>query len=365
MIKENKIIVQVAHITKTPGPVQFLARFLSDKTEEFYKIYHPLDLKEEIDSIFSKGDKVIEQKKSTGYFSHFFRTIKWLKKIKEPVQLAVGMNCFDVLPLILLRKKLKVKKIVFFTTDFSRKRFDSFWSNKLYIFIDKFCAKKADFVCCNTRRAINRRVEEGVSENKIIYTPNGVFLKDIRTFDANKTFSKKLLYVGRLSEEHGLENIIEFLIKSELTLEIIGSGDREKKLKEKISKSGLTERVKFLGIKEHNEVIEYLKNFSGFGIAPYKIKSDWVWYCDPVKIKEYLACLVPVIISDVPEIAETIKCQNLGFVYNNADKLKNILKKISKMNQSEYVGFLERIKNLNKADYDLEKIYEKIYILSK
>jgi len=168
MKKNNKIIIQIAHITRTPGPVQFLADYLRNKTENFYRIYHPLESIGKISSVLMKGDKIIKEKKARGnifsnYIANFFISLKWLKEIKEPIDLAIGMNCFDVFPLIIMKKRCRIKKIFFFNTDFSRHRFKNFSLNKVYVWLDKFCAKKADLIGCNTKRTILKRIKEGVN----------------------------------------------------------------------------------------------------------------------------------------------------------------------------------------------------------
>jgi glycosyltransferase involved in cell wall biosynthesis len=152
---------------------------------------------------------------------------------------------------------------------------------------------------------------------------------------------------------------MEMMPKTDLSLEIIGSGEYEKELRKIANNLRISEKISFLGSKSHEEVMAHLKNFSGFGIAPYSIKSDWVVYCDPVKVKEYLSCLIPVIISDVPEIAKMIEEKKAGFVYENKDSLLDILKKISVLTDFEYEEMLKNIMKI-RNDFDLKLIYEKI-----
>ncbi|MDD3532169.1 MAG: glycosyltransferase [Candidatus Shapirobacteria bacterium] len=363
------IVLQVAHITKTPGPVQSLARFFCEKKGTIcYQILHPLD-DSLANSLLKKDGKSIIQKKRllpgvTKYFSSFFLTLKWLKKLPERVDLGVGMNCFDTLALI-VAQKLKLKKItriVFFNTDFSRIRFQNPLLNRLYIAVDKFAAKGADFLCCNTKRTIRARTKEGINKNKIIYVPNGVFLKDIGWVNNDKIFLPQLVYVGSLNKDHGLQNIFPILAKTSLRLFIIGSGSDEGYFKRLVQEQKLVNQVFFLGFMKHKKTLEYLKNFSGFGLAPYSQKYDWVYYADPVKIKEYLACLVPPITTNTTEISQIIKNNNLGFVYQKSPK--KVFQKIASLNNNGYKNIISHIVSYQ-INIDYNRIYQKIFQLKK
>ncbi len=359
------IILQVAHITKTPGPVQSLARFFHEKKKATcYQVLHPLD-NSLVNSLLKKDGQAIAKKKrpllgSAKYFFSFFLTLKWLRKLPGKIDLAIGMNGFDTLPLI-IAKKFKLKKngrIVFFNTDFSRKRFASPLLNKLYVVIDQISAQKADFLCCNTKRTIQARIKEGIEKNKIIYTPNGLFLADIGKVKKDKIFLPQLVYAGSLNKDHGLQNVFPILAKTKLKLFIIGSGPDESYFKEMVKNHNLAGQVSFLGPMEHKQVIAFLKNFSGFGLASYSQKSDWVYYADPIKIKEYLACLVPPVTNETTEIAQIIKKREMGFVYKkNPEK---IFKKIASLDNSQYQKIIKNIYEYQK-DFDYQKIYQKAF----
>lgn len=362
-------IVQVAHITRIPGPVQSLGRFFNEKNGvAYYQIYHPLDQSISA-SVLINQNKIIAQRNALfispiKYFASFFLTLRWLKKLPKKIDLAIGMNCFDTLAL-LIAKKLKLKnidRVVFFNTDFSRRRFTGPFLNNLYVAIDRLSARGADFLCCNTKRTIKARAKEGIGKEKIIYTPNGVFLADIGRVNNNKSFLPQLIYVGSLNKDHGLQDVFPVLTKTNLKLFIIGSGSDEEYFKQLVQKQKLANQVFFLGFMSHKQILEYLKRFSGFGLAPYSQKSDWTYYADPVKIKEYLACLVPPITTDTTEISQIIKKNNLGFVYQKSPK--KIFQKIASLNNSDYKNIIKRIVSYQ-AQLDYDQIYQKVFQLKK
>jgi len=358
-------ILQVAHITQTPGPVQSLSRFIGEeKKGDFYRIYHPLSGDLSYSSLFKNG-QLLKKKKiflpgPAKYFETFFTTLGWLKFLPKEIDLAIGMNCFDTAAL-LVAKKVRTKKlsqIIFFNTDFSRHRFQNLILEKIYLGLDRFSAKEADFLCVNTQRTVRARIKEGIKKDKIIYTPNGVFLKDIGIIKEKKEFSHELVYVGRLDRDHDLKAVFRALSKVDLKLFIIGSGPEEENLRRLAKKYRLKNRVFFLGRKNHPEVIRFLKNFSGFGLAPYSSQSDWTYYADPVKIKEYLACLVPPITNNITEIARLVKSKRLGFVYQN--NLGEILPKVASLNNKDYQGIIRNITR-QKLLLDYAVIYRKIF----
>lgn len=358
-------IVQVAHTTEIPGPVQFLEKYFRKKGSDIYRIYHPLDESADRFSRFMHGDQILAEKRAPkgiiGYFSDFLATARWMSRVNQPIEKAIGMNCFDVLPLILFKKRFKISEVIFFNTDFSRKRFGNPLLNRAYVFLDRFCAKRADKLCCNTKRTISKRIDEGVDEKKIVYTPNGVFLDEIGEVDlSKKRFEKKILFIGHVSKAHGLQDVIKLLPDLDLKLEIIGSGDYESELKALAERLRVYGKVAFLGRKDRKDVIEYLKGFGGFGIAPYSLDGgDWVYYCDPVKVKEYLACGVPVIISDFPEVAIDLKEKGIGMSYCNLDEAKTVLAMASGFDNERYAEMMTNIEGYI-IHLNLELIYSGI-----
>lgn len=357
-------VLQTAHVTKVYGPVQSLAKFISEKKRfDFCQIIHPLNNNASPESVFLRnGKKISEVRINTysifRYFLDFIITSYWLFKLPKKIDIGFGMNSFDTLPLVIFRHK--INKIVFFNTDFARNRFNNKLINSIYVSIDKYCAQKADLVCCNTNRTINARIDEGINKNKLLLTPNGVNFDKIGKIKPKTKYSKSLIYVGYLSKEHGLQTVIKELPKLDLKLIVIGSGEYERKLKNLVKKLNLDDSVTFLGNLKHQQVINILKKFGGFGLAPYNNSSEWTYYCDPVKIKEYLACYVPVIISSRPEVSETIAREKLGFRYTNEDEIKTILEKVRKMSEKEYKETQENISKF-RNEFNLNTIYQNMW----
>lgn len=357
-------VLLVSHKTDLNGPVQSIARFIrSTKPDHYYEIQHPLVGNQP--SQFWHNNELQVQKKCrlAGFFRYLYDfqlSFQWIRSIEKPLDFAIGMNCFDTARLLFFRQK-KIKKIIFFNTDYSRQRFENSWLNAIYVFVDKFVAQRCDQLCCVTNRAKQARIKEGIKAEKIQVIPNGVFLEDIGFLAKNSEFNRKLLFIGSLTKEHGLDQIIACIKDTSLVLEIIGQGHAEKELHALVKTLNLNNQVRFLGFRSHEQVMAYMKSFNGIGVAPYQQHSDWVNYCDPVKVKEYLACQVPVLISTVPEIAGQIKEQQLGFVFDTATELALMIKQIDQLSSEEYQQLVKNIQS-HPDQYDLNSYYPKLFI---
>lgn len=362
MKKEYQKNLLIGHITSTPGPVQFIEEYLK-KQGELATVMHPLDNSLPSSVICMDESQCVSiksRKKPVFRYIHaiLINLAVLFKYRKQAYKYVIATNALDAFSVILIRFLLKSDTIVFYNVDFSRNRFSNKVINYIYINVDKFSAKRVDFLFCNTHRTVAERNREGIDKRKILHVPNGVFLKKI-SFQKSK-FNKKLLYLGHVSKDHYLGDIIHMMSKTDLEMVVIGNGPDLKELKELSKRLGLTDRIEFKGLLSHDDVLKFLSTFNGFGIAGYRLTSDWVYYCDPVKVKEYLAFKIPVLIADVPEVAEYIEKNQLGYKYGSVLDLEMIMDKINRMSETDYAGLQSNIA-AKQFDYDLETIYDKAF----
>jgi glycosyltransferase involved in cell wall biosynthesis len=70
--------------------------------------------------------------------------------------------------------------------------------------------------------------------------------------------------------------------------------------------------VKLMGALPHREVMRLMPQ-CGIGLAPYATTaSNLSIYADPSRVKDYLACGLPVVITPVPEIAFQVERERAG-----------------------------------------------------
>lgn len=112
-------------------------------------------------------------------------------------------------------------------------------------------------------------VSLGVPKERITVIYNGIPLPEAHPATARNE-SVKLIYVGRLVPEKGIQNIILALAKlrnvPDFTFNIVGGGPHEGALRALVGKYGLADRVKFLGVRQ--DVPELLSQVDIFVHAP-------------------------------------------------------------------------------------------------
>ncbi len=149
--------------------------------------------------------------------------------------------------------------------------------NRLFKKLQHFVMKNADNVTVNsiaTRNELLKRFSEHSSKVKVI--PMGVdsSLFKKRKIEKPKKYAKNkiLLFVGRLSDQKGLQYLIDSMqdisrYDSRIKLLIIGSGPYEKTLRERARSKGVEEYTKFLGPMPNSDIARYY-NFADIFILP-------------------------------------------------------------------------------------------------
>ena len=91
-------------------------------------------------------------------------------------------------------------------------------------------------------------------ETRLMYIPNAIehvgLMGDIFPIDAQQPL--RLIYIGRLTYEKGLFEALEAIAKllaqaRKLSFQIVGSGEAERDLRERVKRLGIEEHVQFLG----------------------------------------------------------------------------------------------------------------------
>jgi len=142
------------------------------------------------------------------------------------------------------------------------------------------------------------------------------------------------VYLGGFRPNSGIEELIEILpdvIKKLEPLEfiLIGKGPAEKALKSTVEANNLEEHVRFLGPMSYADSLRYITHCS-IGFAPYTERGNLtdymdLYYCDPSKVKAYLACGCPVVIGRIPWIADLIHQLGAGIAYKDKAELREAI----------------------------------------
>lgn len=222
----------------------------------------------------------------------------------------IGINPLNACVGIVLRACGRVDRVIFYAIDFIPKRSNVAIINYIYHALESFAVTRSD-ACWN----VSPRIEEGrkkylnlvTSKKKQIVVPIGVWEKDI-VLKAKRMNNNRLIFVGHLLKKQGLQEVIRALprvIKKvpHVSLAIIGGGEYEKSLRDLVEELSLGVYVTFLGWESNQKAIKKHIMKSDLALATYepsgKDTTNFSYYADPTKIKTYLSCGVPILMSDV------------------------------------------------------------------
>jgi colanic acid/amylovoran biosynthesis glycosyltransferase len=183
-----------------------------------------------------------------------------------------------------------------------------------------------------------------------------------------KTEEEKLiiLFCGRFSEKKGLLyalKAVSEVIKSFCSIEfrIIGDGELRQEVDDYVKSANISEWVKLLGVKSHDEVIKELNNADIF-LHPSVTASDGDSEGGaPTIILEAQAAGLPVVSTFHADIPEVVIDGKTGFLVKErdvlaiAEKLEYLL-----MNQELWQGLGKNGREHMRRNYDISKEVEKL-----
>jgi len=345
-----------SHSTYLQGPAQYLERYLRRKKLKVIHLTHPLDnYRNRKSLLFINGKTVKEYKRIPHGFFNLFEDlyITLINLYKKQYGEFIGTNNFDTLSGIIANIFFNKKaKVIYFATDFSEDRFKNMFLDWIYIKVEKIVIKNSRFVISNTSRAEKKRIELGLDPKKSLIIPNGICMEK-PIFTNKKINNNKFIYVGNVTQEHGILEYINIMHKSIGEIVIIGSGNGWGELIKSLNIHKIKSRLFYR--KSNKFVLNYLQKFDGFGIAPYNKVEKWTYYASPLKIIEYIATGVPVITSNITEISKLIAKDNLGIVYENLN-VENLTRKIKNFNTENYYKKSELFYKKYNYDYLFSKL---------
>lgn len=328
--------IKICIITHTfaTGPGQELETYLRGKVKELIFIGHPLPFCKDLKSVFKKynrqGDLISEKNGFDCrlpdfflYLENVFYTFYWLL-FTPKADLTVSINGLNAFCGIILKKLGKTKKVVFYTIDFVPHRFPNCILNKIYHLIDNYSVRHCDLVWNLSPVMVLEREKKGVEKiyrEKQITVPIGTDL-NVERLPFEKINRYEIAFMGHLREGQGVEFLIDLLpeiIKKipQVKLVLIGTGPLEEKLKSQVKKAGIESRVEFTGFIKDNREMQNRLAKCAIAVAPYVDDAkNFTRYTDPGKPKAYLASGLPVIITDIVQVAKEIQKTKCGYAVN-------------------------------------------------
>src|SRR3989344_1991767 len=212
--------------------------------------------------------------------------------------LFIGLEAINLLAGLFLKKIGKVKTVIYYVSDYSPTRFGKTLFNFIYLFLDRFCVRHADFTWDVSPAMKKGRMEAGLPEQdmkRVLHVPNGLFPSQIKSLPASKRVTNSLVYMGALYPEFGPDLAIEALKEvieqiPDATLRVVGGGNGLARLKNLVKKLNLEKSVALYGfVQDNSEMAKIVRN-SYLGLAPYRAggtSSRWYgWYGDAGKNRQ-------------------------------------------------------------------------------
>ena len=195
-------------------------------------------------------------------------------------------------------------------------------------------------------------LNDGISPNKVVVLHNYVETKDYNIGNKEGDYA---FFFGRLSQEKGINNLIQAFSKLEKgKLYIAGDGPEKENIEEYIKQNNLSERIKMIGYQNKDEIIKYISECR-FVVVPSTCNEN----C-PYSIIETMAVGKPIIASNNGGIPELVINEETGFTYKCED-VNELSEKMNILFSDNNIvdEFSRKAKELSKY-YDKEEYYKEI-----
>ncbi|MBN2682418.1 MAG: glycosyltransferase [Bacteroidales bacterium] len=135
--------------------------------------------------------------------------------------------------------------------------------------------------------------------------------------DLNLEGKKVVVYQGALNIHRGIEHVIKaFKYLENFVFIVVGNGDIEKELKDLSINEGVSDKIIFTGKIHFFELPEYT-NLADVGISLEEDTNLNYRFALPNKLFDYIQAEVPVLVSELPEMASLVRKYGVGEVCVN------------------------------------------------
>ncbi len=325
--------------TVAGGLEQELLDYLNLRSARVLYIVHPFPQARmplnSVMRVFDQGERVREFKTPAPrgpaivfYLLDILFTIYFFLRARTRIDLFIGVDNLNAFAGLLLRRMGWVKTVVFYTIDYVPQRFENRALNHIYHWIDKFCCDHANYIW-NVSAAMMeaRRAKwlalDGCAPSLVV--PLGCNFERIGRLPVAQIYRHDVAFLGDLAPEQGVDWLLENwrAVRARVPdarLIVIGGGAQEDALKQQANRLGIASSVQFSGFIVDDIEVEQMLAHCAVGVAPYAADAtSFKYYADPGKVKLYLAAGLPVVITNVPPVAQVIHQADAGFAIDHDD----------------------------------------------
>ena len=254
---------------------------------------------------------------------------------------------------ILTRWLTGARHVVYYMIDYTPMRYANRFLNGVYYALDRFAATRAGVVWPLTAQIIQGRFDAGrLDARRVRWYPVPYGSHPLPESSAKTCDRKRVVYLGDVVRNKGAELFVPLALELKKSIPdfrftIIGGGKDVQALREEVRSAGLAEQVEVCGFVENMD--DALGRLAGAGvaIAPYypSDANNFTFYSDPGKIKVYLGCGLPIVLTDVPPIAKDLARMGAGRLarYDAADFARTVA---AVLNDADYPKIRENARTL-------------------
>ena len=252
--------------------------------------------------------KLALEQKADIYHFHDPELLPWMVRLKNKTEAKIIYDVHEDVPQDILSKHW-IPKIL-------RNPL-----SKIVDFYEKKVAKRTDFIIVVNPLIKENFESRGIKNIQVISNyPISEKFKEVKEIKNNyfdqKEKKTRLIFVGGLSEESGIKEIVEAVefLKGKAELLLVGSFEDKKLEREVKEKSEFG--VKFIGRVPHKRVFYYL-NQADIGMVCFRPLPNYInTGFGSNKLFEYMGVGLPVIVSDFPELKKIVEGNRCGICVN-------------------------------------------------
>lgn len=278
---------------------------------------------------------VIQRFSLLRYSTEVISTFLYVLFLKHKNIVYIWVDPLNALAGFLLKRIQRIKKNIFYTPDYSPRRFKNNILNKIYHRIDEINVFWSDQVWNVSSRIYWIRKDMWLNEERNMFMPNIPWdiWEDILRNIKNKFHLITLWAISEQLDFVWIFDTIKSLRTSypEILLKIVGNWPKEIEYRELVKKLWIEDNVIFLWYLDHEKALEEISK-SWVGLALYNWNWEFNYYGDSMKCREYFAIGLPVLTTDTHSTVMDIKENNTWVVsemnvQNYAQGLEDIFEK--------------------------------------
>lgn len=253
--------------------------------------------------------------------------VDWTLRDATVFDFFIGLESVNALTGILLRKLGRVKKVIYYVSDYSPRRYKNSWFNSLYLVFDRYSARHADYIWDVSRAIHPARIQAGLNQYAsapVIHVNNGLNPWQIKTNPLSAIKAHSIVYMGTLGRDNGPDVAIQALAiirkkYPDATLHIIGGTQSSFAWLEPIIQNAKVEpAVLFYGFIPDSNVMSNIIRRCSVAVAPYRATSGSPrYYGDAGKIRAYCASGLPIVSSPVPPLGQDVAKIGAAIIAND------------------------------------------------